>query len=139
MIQAIPTPVAAAFAAFPAAVRERLLQVRAMIFRVAAETEGVGPISETLKWGEPAYLTAASRSGSTIRLGWPKAHPDHAALFVNCNTSLVGDFRAMFDGELAFSGNRAVLLPLDGPLPEVPLAQCIAMALTYKKARKTKR
>ena len=69
----LPADVAAAFATFPAAVRGRLLDVRRVIFATAEELEGVGPLTEALKWGEPAYLTAASKSGSTIRLGWYRA------------------------------------------------------------------
>ena len=58
-----------AFLAVPAAPRERLLMLRALIFDTAARTPGVGAIDETLKWGEPAYVTAQSGSGSTVRLG----------------------------------------------------------------------
>lgn len=135
MKDAMPALVGEAFGEFPAEVRKRLLRVRAMIFSVAAKTEGVGPLTETLKWGEPAYLTEASRSGSTIRLGWPKAHPSHAAIYFNCNTSLVATFREIFADRLEFSGNRAILLPMDKPLPDDALALCISMALTYKKER----
>ena len=68
------TGVARAFAACPAPARARLLALRDRIFRTAAETPGMGGFDETLKWGEPAYLTAASKSGSTIRIGWKKPH-----------------------------------------------------------------
>jgi hypothetical protein len=34
-----------------------------MIFDVARQTKGVGKLQETLKWGEPAYVTAESGSG----------------------------------------------------------------------------
>ena len=50
----LPPDVAAAFAAFPDAVRRQLLQVRALIFGTAAELDGVGPLAETSKWGGPA-------------------------------------------------------------------------------------
>ena len=68
------TAVARAFEACPAPVAARLLALRELIFRTAAETPGVGAIEETLKWGEPAYVSAASKSGSTIRIGWKKPH-----------------------------------------------------------------
>ena len=55
----------------------RLMTLRALIFDVAAKTDGVGALDETLKWGEPAYLTR-SKSGSTIRLGWKASAPDEA-------------------------------------------------------------
>ncbi len=66
----MPADVAAVFAGFPERVRRRLLEVRDLIFETAADIEGVGPLTETLKWGEPAYLTGATGSGTTIRLGW---------------------------------------------------------------------
>jgi len=63
--------VAAVFRAYPAPLRARLLALRRLIFDTAAETDGVGPLDETLKWGQPSYLTAASRSGTTIRIVVP--------------------------------------------------------------------
>ena len=35
-------------------VRDLLMQLRALIFDAAAETEGVGALQEALKWGQPA-------------------------------------------------------------------------------------
>lgn len=125
-----------AFAAFPEQVRPRLLALRRLIFDVAAETEGVGPLEECLKWGEPAYLTTASHSGTTIRIAWKAKTPDSYGLYVNCRTALVDSYRAHFGKELRFQGNRAVLLDANAPLPEGPLRACIAMALTYRKKRK---
>jgi hypothetical protein len=117
------------FARYPADVRERLTAVRALIFETAATTAGVGPLTETLKWGEPAYLTEASKSGSTIRLGWKP--PGICAVYFNCKTTLVESFRAAFPEAFAFEGDRALLIGPDGPLPRAPLAQCLALALTY--------
>ena len=51
-----PSDIAAALDAFPPAARERLADLRALIFDTAAATPGVGALTETLKWGEPAYL-----------------------------------------------------------------------------------
>lgn len=62
-----------AFSAFPDEVKTGLLLLRALIFDVAARTEGVGRLEETLKWGQPAYLTPETKPGTTIRLGCPKA------------------------------------------------------------------
>lgn len=57
--------VAAVFAAYPAGMRKRLLALRALVLDVAAKTEGVGPLTETLKWGQPSYLTDETKSGTT--------------------------------------------------------------------------
>ena len=62
--------VAQVFDSYPPALRTRLLALRALIFEVAASTPGVGELEETLKWGEPAYLTTQSKSGSTVRIAW---------------------------------------------------------------------
>ena len=125
--------VAEVFRSFPEPARERLLALRHLIFDTAAGIDGVGELTETLKWGEPAYLTEQSRSGSTIRLGWRADRPDECGLFFICRTSLVSDFRAVYDDVLRFEGNRAIILPLDVPIPIGPLEACIAAALTYHR------
>ena len=129
----LPAEIAAALARHPAAVQARFLELRGLVFAVAAETEGVGPLSESLKWGEPAYLTAASGSGTTIRLGVPKMAPGAAAVFVNCRTSLVDFYREQFGDVFDFEGTRALIVRDDGPLPEVPLRICLRAALLYHR------
>ena len=135
----IPDTVAAAFEALSEPTRIQLLHIRRLIFEVAEETPGVGPLTETLKWGEPAYLTAASRSGSTIRLGVSKTLGNTAAILFNCHTTLVETFRAQFPDAFAYQGNRAILVPPSVPLLEPPLAICLAMALTYHHRRRLER
>jgi len=132
----MPPQVAAAFEAFPAAVRERLLALRALILETAATAPGVGPLTETLKWGEPAYLTEATKSGSTIRLGLTKGEPPRCALYFNCKTSLVDEFRAAFPDAFAFDGNRGLLLDPDCQIPAGAVTQCAAVALTYRRRRR---
>ena len=121
--------VAAAFAAFPAAERADLLLLRDLIFDVAARTPGVGHIKETLKWGQPAYLTPESKSGTSLRLGLPKT--GGFALYVHCQTSLIADFRALFPGELTYEGNRAILFETGTDTSDTLIALLIANALTY--------
>jgi Domain of unknown function (DU1801) len=132
---AMPTDVAAAFSAFPAGVRARLLEVRELIFETAAAIEGVGPISETLKWGEPAYLTQATGSGTTVRLGRSRSLERKCAVLFNCRTTLVDDFRSQFPDVFAYEKNRAILLDPSKPLPEAALSTCLGMALTYHRRR----
>ena len=108
-----------------------MLVVRELIFSVAADTPGVGAVEETLKWGEPAYLTPFSRSGSTIRIDWKPRAPEVCGVYFNCQTDLVERFRTLFADEFAFEGNRAVLMDLSKPLPASALRLCIAAALTY--------
>ncbi len=127
--RAMPPAVEAAYARFPAEARATLLGLRDLIFEVANETDGVGRLTETLKWGEPSYLTEESKSGTTIRLGCTRQGA--CALYVHCQTTLVSQFREWFGDALEFEGNRAVLVPTGEPLLRDVLRQCIAAALTY--------
>lgn len=125
----IPETVAAAFAAFPPEAREKLETARDAIF-ATAEATGTGPLTETLKWGEPAYLTEQTKAGTTIRLGLVGGEP---AVLVHCQTTLIDSFRSDFPDAFPYYGNRALLLTGDYD-PEA-LAHCLARALTYKRKR----
>ena len=123
------------FAGYPEAERRRLMEMRETIFEVAAGTDGVGPIEETLKWGQPSYLTPTTKSGTTLRID---AHPDGgSAIYVNCQTDLVDTFRSHYPA-LVYEGVRCVRFPPDALVPEEPLRHIIALTLTYR-ARKRKR
>ena len=126
------TAVARAFAAYPREMRRKLLALRALIFRTAASTEGVGRLEETLKWGEPAYVTSESKSGSAVRIGWKAFRPSEYAMCFHCQTNLVESFRAWFPGELRCEGNRAIVFRRSDIVPTDSLAICIAAALTYR-------
>ncbi|WP_246473121.1 DUF1801 domain-containing protein [Pelagibacterium limicola] len=106
-----------------------------VIFAVARATDGVGQLTETLKWGEPSYLTEKTKSGTTIRLGVSKHAPDKPAIFVNCQTSLIGDFRDHFRDEFAFEGTRGLIVSDAAAIPQAPLSQCIKSALTYHRRK----
>jgi len=105
------------------------MALRTLIFAVAADSPGVGPVQETLKWGQPAYLTPVSRAGSTIRLGMPKS--GGYAIFAHCQTTIIADFRALFGPDFTYDGNRAVIFD-EAPPPDLDkLRTLIASALTY--------
>ena len=120
-----------AFAAFPSDTRAGLLRLRQIILEVAARTEGVGPLEETLKWGQPAYLTSETKSGTTIRLGCPKA--GGFALYVHCQTSIVSDFRKLFPDDFDYEGNRAIHFARVEDLQAEKLDLFITRALTYHR------
>lgn len=125
--------VAHSFEAFPPGVRKKLLRLRELIFKVAAATPGVGELEETLKWGEPAYLTSQSKSGSTVRIGWKKSKPSQYAVYFNCQTTLVDSFRTLFPDDFSFEGNRALVFDETDAVPTDALAHCIGAALTYHR------
>ncbi|WP_291054056.1 hypothetical protein [Hyphomonas sp.] len=127
--------VSAVYDGYPPAARAFLLAIRQLVFETAANLPEVGALTETLKWAEPAYLTQATRSGTTIRLAWSPKRPEFASIFVSCQTSLIEDGRARYSDDLTFIGNREIRLPLSQPLPATPVRHCIAMALTYHKRK----
>ncbi len=129
--------VSQAFEAFPPDVRNQLLAVRELIFEIAASTPGVGKLEETLKWGEPAYITSHSKSGSTVRLGSKKSASGKYAVYFNCQTNLVATFRTLFPADFEYEGNRALVLGAGQAVPADALAFCISAALTHHLAKKS--
>jgi hypothetical protein len=99
----------------------------------------VGELEETLKWGEPAYVTAATRSGSTVRIAGKKSDPARYAIYFHCQTDLVATFRTMFPQDFRFEGNRAIVFQQDDTVPTDALAVCIRAALTYHAHRRAAR
>ena len=124
--------VADAFNAYPCAIRDKLMLLREQIYHTAAHTKGVGALEETLKWGEPAYLTTQSHSGSMIRIAWKKSTPHHYGMYFLCQTTLVDGFRRLFPNEFTFGGNRSIMFSDTDIVPIDALRCCIAMALTYR-------
>jgi len=115
---------------YPADIKEKLLQLRQLIFNTAVTLEVTGGLEETLKWNQPSYLTQ-SKSGTTIRIDQDKSVKGQFALYVHCQTSLIETFRVLFPDTFTFSGNRALLFNVSDSLPEKELRHCIEMALTY--------
>jgi hypothetical protein len=133
--EALANPaVAAVFDAYPEPARGRLMALRRLILETAAATEGVGPLEETLKWGQPSYLTPRSKSGSTIRIDRLKA--GGYGLFFNCKTSLIETFRAHYPDDFTYAGNRGIEFGDDEAVPEAELRHCVALALTYHLRKK---
>ncbi len=128
--------VEAVFNSYPSPVKSKLLALRRLIFDTAKTTAEVGALEEALKWGQPSYVTAESKSGSTIRIDQVKAGAGQYAVYFHCQTDLVETFRELYP-ELRYGGNRAILLDAGEKLPEKALRHCVALALTYH-ARKRK-
>ena len=123
------------FDAYPKPVKAKLLALRRLILDTAKATKGVGRVEETLKWGQPSYLTPETRSGSTVRIDQVKPEPGQYAVYFHCQTNLVETFRELYP-ELRYGGNRCILLKADEKVPEAALRHCVALALTYHLGRR---
>jgi hypothetical protein len=121
----------AIFKAYPKSIKARLLALRRLIFDTAKTTKGVGVLQETLKWGQPSYLTAETKSGSTIRIDQVKSAVNQYAVYFHCQTDLVETFRELYPTEFSYGGNRSILLNATDDVSEAALRHCVALALTY--------
>ena len=128
--------VAAVFKSYPQKIRMKLMYLRQLILDTAASAGGVGEIEETLKWGEPSYLTPKTRSGSTIRIDWKESQKDQYAMYFKCTANLVEVFKERYPTEFEYGGNRSIIFNIDDEIPVKELKSCIALALTYHRNKK---
>tara|TARA_R110001606_G_scaffold334520_1_gene482440 strand:+ start:10270 stop:10683 length:414 start_codon:yes stop_codon:yes gene_type:complete len=135
MTDEIPEPTRSAWEDLPEQLAERLVQLRQLILETASDNPAIGPLEETTKWGEPAFLTSATGSGTTVRINRHKKSPDKYALYVHCQTDLVERYRQLYDDELTFDGNRAVVFDSKEELPVDAVKHCLSMALSYHLPR----
>src|SRR6478736_3353495 len=128
--------VAAVFKAYPPSLRARLMALRELVFDTAARTAGVGALRETLKWGQPSYLTAESGSGTTVRIDRLKGRDDGYAIYFHCQSGLVETFRTIYPDTFVYEGKRAIVLKAKDRLPVRALGHCIGLALTHHLRKK---
>ena len=126
--------VGAIFDAYPPTQRAALLALRRLILETAARAD-VGDIVETLKWGQPAYLPARPRTGTTIRIDAVKGSADCYAMYVNCKTNLMDSYRLLYPDAFDYGGQRAVTFSTGSAPPEAALRHCISLALTDHLAK----
>ncbi|MEW9503180.1 DUF1801 domain-containing protein [Jeotgalibacillus marinus] len=120
------------FNKYPESMRQKLMFLRKLVLDTASEIEGVNNVEETLKWGEPSYLT---KSGSTIRMNLKKSNPDQYAMYFVCNTNLVEIFKELYRENFKFEGNRAIIFNKNDEVPVNELKDCISLALTYHRRK----
>ena len=75
------------FEKYPIAAKRRLSEIRALVLEAANEIEGLNKLEETLKWGEPSFLT---KHGSTVRMDWKQKTPDQFAIYFKSYTHFTG-------------------------------------------------
>lgn len=119
------------FETYPENITVLLGNIRNLIFSVAKQ-EGIVDITETLKWGEPSYV---SKLGSTIRFDWKAKYPEQYCIYFNCKTSLVETFKEVYGDIFTYEGNRAIVFQINEPLPLKELAHCLSMSLRYKNIK----
>jgi len=119
--------VAQVFATYPSEYQAKLLHLRELIFAKALDMD-IHHLEETLKWGEPSYLT---NKGSTIRVAWRKSSPNQCAIYFNCKTQLIDTFREIYPDTFHYEANRAIVFEAQDKPPVDALKHCITLSLRY--------
>lgn len=120
------------FDSYPSNIRKKLMYLRELIINVSMQNKSIGKLEETLKWGEPSYLTTITKSGTTIRIDWKAKNPNEYSMYFNCKTKLIPMFKELYGNLFKFSGNRAIVFGVEEIIPEKETMHCIELALTYK-------
>jgi hypothetical protein len=120
------------FDKYPTEVKPKIEELQRLIIETAKEVEQIEWLEETLKWGEPSYVT---KIGSTLRIDWKPKNPDQYAMYFQCTSKLVPSFKEKFGDLFNYEGTRAIVFQLNEELPLRELKQCIKAALTYHKVK----
>ena len=120
------------FERYPTFVQPQLQSLRELIVQTAIELEDVVELQETLKWGEPSFITPI---GSTLRMDWKEKFPDQYQLYFQCTSKLIPTFKSVFGNRLHYEGTRAIIFKLDEPFPEEVAKYCIRTTLRYHKVK----
>ncbi len=113
---------------YPELIREKMQFLRELVIETAGETHGVDVLEETLKWGEPSFIT---KNGSTLRMDWKEKSPKQYAMYFQCSSRLVDTFRMVFGNQFRYEGKRAIIFQLNEKIPVNELKECIKATLLY--------
>lgn len=117
---------------YPDFVRDNMQFLRELVVETAKEIPELEKLEETLKWGEPSFIT---KNGSTLRMDWKKKSPDQYQMYFKCTSRLVETFKTVFDKTFEYENNRAIIFNLNQEVPVKELKQCIQATLMYHKVK----
>ena len=120
------------FENYPQHIRPKLEFLRKLIIEEANSLDTITDLEETLKWGEPSFLT---KKGSTIRIDYKEKNPDQYAMYFKCTSKLIPTFKIVFGKIFSYEKNRAILFKLNDEIPTKELKVCIRIALTYHQVK----
>lgn len=127
-------PITNVIGTWSAPARARFDDVRRRCHEVAQAAE-IGPLDESLKWGQPAWRPRRPRTGTTLRAWWSLDRPERLDLYVDCKTTLAADVDDAFPGAFDTDRRRVLSLGLDRPVPDDALWHLIFRTFTYHRAK----
>jgi hypothetical protein len=120
------------FTNYPDFVRDKMQFLRELVVETAEEISDLFVLEETLKWGEPSFVT---KNGSTLRMDWKEKTPDQYLMYFKCTSRLVETFKVVFGDLFEYEKNRAIVFQLDQEIPVNELKKCIRATLMYHKVK----
>ena len=131
--QPIPPAISKVIDACVPDVQTGLYHLRQLILTCAARLPAIGPVTEALRWGQPAFLTLETGAAASLRIG---PVPDGFALFVHCQTNLIAAFLSGPGAGFRTQGSRAVLFHGPDDIIDAPLTLLVGSTLTYRQRKK---
>lgn len=122
----------AKLSSYPDFVRDKMAFLRKLVHETAAEVSEITTLDETLKWGEPSFLT---KNGSTLRMDWKQKAPDQYAMYFKCTSRLVETFKIVYGNQFEYEKSRAILFQLNDNIPTQEIKECIKATLMYHKVK----
>ncbi|WP_299741914.1 hypothetical protein [uncultured Tateyamaria sp.] len=120
---------------WPDKAQTHFLRLRSIVHDVATSAD-IGPLDESLKWGQPAWRPKRARVGSTLRVDWSPTTPNRLMAFVDCKTDLAAQMDNRFPQQFHNDGRRALGFDLDAPLNEDALWHLAHITLTYHRSKR---
>ena len=117
---------------YPVNIQGDLKAMRNLVLETAREIPVIDHIEETLKWGEPSFIT---KHGSTLRMDWKEKTPDQYQMYFKCTIKLVETFKQVFGNQFEYQTTRAIVFQLDQEVPTRELKKCIKATLMYHKVK----
>ncbi|MEL7131767.1 MAG: hypothetical protein AAGK77_05070 [Pseudomonadota bacterium] len=130
-----PTDILTRIAAWSETAQTHFLSVRGIVHDVTAHAD-IGPLDESLKWGQPAWRPKRTRIGSTLRVDWSPSAPDRLLAFVDCKTDLAVQMDARYPGQFHNDGRRTLGFAMGEAFDEDAIWTLAHLTLTYHRAKR---
>lgn len=131
-LQNMPETTRAYIEGYAPEIRGALLRLRALVIETIHRDSLIGPVTETLKWGQPSFVPVRKCSGTTLRLATKNEQSQTVGLFYHCQTKLGEQLRLMLPPETEYDGSRGVLFHHSASFSAEQVSIIVSKVLTYK-------
>ena len=103
--------------------------------RDVADHADLGPITESLKRGQPAWRADRPHTGTTLRVWWDARAPDRIDCLVDCKTLIAARVHERFPDSFATDARRRLTVDLRAER-DMGALECVAhLSLAYHRLK----